>query len=264
MKRLLISTLFVLSVTIGCFAQRNKVILAIFAHPDDEQSVSPVLAKYAASGVTVYVAVATDGRYGFAAHFHVKDPDSLAAIRAHELKCAASMMGIKEPIMLGLHDQLRMKEGMDTLGVQFAAMRNKINSLFNDLKPDVIITWGPSGLTGHPDHRTVSNIVTEVYATKRWKKPANLFYTELATGSISGNRFQLATVDSSYLNVRIPVTKANVDKARAAWHCHKSQYTPAFMNELEQLFWTSQQGTAFFRSYRFNDKIQNSFFAKGE
>jgi hypothetical protein len=39
----------------------KRTLLAIFAHPDDEATVSPVLAKYAAEGVTVYLAVATDG-----------------------------------------------------------------------------------------------------------------------------------------------------------------------------------------------------------
>ena len=41
--------------------QGSRVILAVFAHPDDETTVSPVLARYAREGAKVYLAVATKG-----------------------------------------------------------------------------------------------------------------------------------------------------------------------------------------------------------
>jgi LmbE family N-acetylglucosaminyl deacetylase len=40
------------------------VILAVFAHPDDETFVGPVLARYAREGVKVYLAIATKGEKG--------------------------------------------------------------------------------------------------------------------------------------------------------------------------------------------------------
>ena len=55
------------------------VLLAIFAHPDDEASVAPVLAKYASEGVRVYLAVATDGRLGVSPHAGFAAGDELAA-----------------------------------------------------------------------------------------------------------------------------------------------------------------------------------------
>jgi len=231
------------------YGQKDKVILAVFAHPDDEQSVSPVLVKYAEAGARVYVAIVTDGRFGFASHFATKDPDSLVSIRAMEMNCVTTVLGINEPIMFGLQDQFRMREGMDTLTNQYITTRNKLISLFKELQPDVIITWGPSGLTGHPDHRMVSDIVTEVFSMKHWSKPTNLFYTELSSGSITENRYGLITVDSAFLNVRIKVTANQISKARKAWNCHKSQYTKEITDELQSLFWTSQKGIAYFRSY---------------
>jgi LmbE family N-acetylglucosaminyl deacetylase len=89
-----------------------RTLLAIFAHPDDEATVSHVLARYAAEGVTVYLAIATDGRYGVTEHAKIPAGDSLAAVRAEEAKCAAEKLGIEPPILFGLHDQLKMGEGM--------------------------------------------------------------------------------------------------------------------------------------------------------
>jgi LmbE family N-acetylglucosaminyl deacetylase len=248
----------------SCMAQQNKVILAIFAHPDDESTVSPVLAKYAAAGASVYIAVSTDGRYGFTSHFGMKDPDSLAIVRAAELNCLASTLGINKPIIMGLHDQMRMKEGMDSLGSQLAKMRNRIIMLFNDLKPDLVITWGSSGLTGHPDHRSVSDVVTEVFAMKRWAKPANLFYTEVPSGSIAGAGFYVATVDSSYLNVRVTVSQSEMQKARTAWDCHKSQYTKEGIDELQKMFWNTKNGNFYFRSYRGTETRQTGLFGENK
>jgi LmbE family N-acetylglucosaminyl deacetylase len=242
------------------FAQKNKVILAVFAHPDDESSVSPVLAKYAALGAKVYLAVATDGRYGRTGHYPVTDPDSLAAVRRAEINCTAEVLGIQPPVLMGLHDQLRMKDGMDSLTAQMAAIRERVTELFITLKPDIVITWGPSGLTYHPDHRAVSDVVTEVFLKKQWPKPTDLLYTAVPTGTFDPVSIPLATVDSNYLNVRIAITRAEHAKARKAWDCHKSQYTKEMVDELELLFWTAQKGVFYFQSYRSAQTRRNQLF----
>ena len=43
---------------------KEKTLLAVFAHPDDESTVGPVLAKYVREGATVHLVIATDGRLG--------------------------------------------------------------------------------------------------------------------------------------------------------------------------------------------------------
>jgi LmbE family N-acetylglucosaminyl deacetylase len=42
--------------------QRSRVLLGMFAHPDDETIVGPALSRYARDGVKVYVVFATDGQ----------------------------------------------------------------------------------------------------------------------------------------------------------------------------------------------------------
>src|SRR5688572_10473438 len=74
---------------------RTPVLLAVFAHPDDEASVAPVLAKYASEGVRVYLAVATDGRLGVSPHAGFAAGDELAAARMQEMQCAAEKLGLQ-------------------------------------------------------------------------------------------------------------------------------------------------------------------------
>jgi LmbE family N-acetylglucosaminyl deacetylase len=238
-----------------------RTLLAIFAHPDDEATVSPVLAKYASEGVTVYLAIATDGRYGVTEHAKIPAGDSLAAVRTEEAKCAAEKLGIQQPIMFGLEDQLRMAEGFGPVHEQLATMREKVKELFTTLKPDVVITWGASGWTGHHDHRLVSTVVTEVFQTQKWEKPAQLYYSAIPTGNLPANSpMQLATVDSTYLPFKISVSDADYEKARESWHCHKSQYTPETIEGMHQLLKASLKGTAYFMPVAVSSSEKNSLF----
>jgi len=231
---------------------QGKVILAIFAHPDDESTVGPVLAKYAAEGVSVYIAVATDGRLGVTAHAKIPAGDSLAVVRVGEMKCAAEHLGIHPPILMGMHDQLNMHEGLGALSGQLDTIRNTVAKLFTELKPDVVLTWGPAGWTGHHDHRLVGSVVTEVFASQTWTKPMHLYYAELPTGSLpKDSPFPVATVDPRYLTIKVPLTDKDYDKAKAAWLCHKSQYTPETVEQLHQLVRTTQKGIAYFRPFEF-------------
>jgi LmbE family N-acetylglucosaminyl deacetylase len=227
---------------------RAPVLLAIFAHPDDEASVGPVLAKYASAGVRVYLAVATDGRLGAGAHTGIPRGDSMAAVRAGELQCAADRLGLQTPIRFGLHDQLKMAEGLRTYSEQVGELRDRVRQLFEELQPDAVITWPSSGWTGHPDHRIVSAVVTEVFQSKRWVRPAQLYYPGVPTGRLSESHpFPAAGMDPRYLSVEISLSPPDYEKAKQAWLCHQSQYTPDQIEELHQSLVSKQQGIAHFQ-----------------
>ncbi len=135
------------------------------------------------------------------------------------------------------------------MSMQLNAIRTKVTELFTSLRPDVVITWGPSGWTGHPDHRMVGAVVSEVFASKVWGKPSNLYYPELVSGSIEQNPWGVATVDSAYLPVRITVQSSDFTKAKASHDCHKSQYTPEAAASLQKLAWNAEKGIFFFRPF---------------
>jgi LmbE family N-acetylglucosaminyl deacetylase len=227
-----------------------KTLLAIFAHPDDEATVSPVLARYAAEGVKVYLAIATDGRLGYTEHAKIPKGDSLAAVRKLELQCAAEKLGINPPFMFGLEDQLKMGEGMGAFNTQMDSLRKGVRKLFLELKPDVVLTWNASGWTGHHDHRLVSAVVTEVFESQKWDKPSQLYYSAIPTGNLpEGAALQLATVDKSFLTITITVSEADYAKSKESWLCHKSQYTPEMIEGMHQMIKGSVQNTWYFRPH---------------
>jgi LmbE family N-acetylglucosaminyl deacetylase len=241
---------------------KGKVLLAIFAHPDDEECVSPVLAKYAHEGASVYLVVVTDGRFGVTDFAKIPPGDTLANIRTKEIRCAAEQMGINAPIQLGFHDKLNIDSGFNSETNQLNLMRKKIVQLFVDLKPDVVLTWPSAGWTGHLDHRLVGDVVTDVFAGTHWSKPVQLFFPGLPSGNkeLANSPFYFAMVDSAYLTVKIELSDVDISKAFAAWACHKSQYTQDGLKYMSSHLWDLKNKVAYFRPFFSDGRKHQSLF----
>lgn len=204
----------------------DKTLLAIFAHPDDESTVSPVLHRYAREGVDVTIAITTDGRLGFQEHANIPAGDELAAVRREEMKCAAEKLGAKL-VHFAYHDQLRAGEGYDGHIPHVRAMQRDVAGLIEALQPDAIITWGPDGGSNHMDHRLVGDTVTAAYLGRDWGKPMSLFFYGTPASLIEdGDARLLRGVHDDYLNVEISYKPEDYEAAAASVRCHQSQFTP--------------------------------------
>lgn len=135
----------------------NLTILAVFAHPDDEAfGTGGTLARYAAEGCDVYLATATRGEAGQIALPALATPASLPAVRERELRCACQIYGIHPPIFLDYVDgQLAIVHQGQAVG--------KLVKIIRQLRPQVMITFGPEGIYGHYDHLAVHRWATAAY-----------------------------------------------------------------------------------------------------
>ncbi len=134
-------------------------LMAVLAHPDDEAlGVGGTLAKYASAGVEVFLLTATrgdGGRYrGYAQNdSHHPGPEALANIREAELHAAASVLGVREVSLLDYRDR-----HLDRVNVREAVAA--IARHLRRVRPDVVVTFGPDGAYGHPDHVAISQLTT--------------------------------------------------------------------------------------------------------
>ena len=151
-------------------------ILVVVAHPDDETAIAPVLAKYSELGSEIKLVIATDGRHGVTPHAGIPSGDSLVAIREVEAKCSCKELGIDEPIFLDLLDGLGGVNGMSSIFGQLADMHELLIRVLDEQQPDVVLTFGPDGDSGHPDHRLVSNVITQVLLERPWSENPDLYY----------------------------------------------------------------------------------------
>ncbi len=208
----------------------GKVIMAVFAHPDDELSIGPLMAKYAREGATVQLVTVTDGRYG-TGQTDLKPGDELTALRNVEVNTAAEKMGIEKPIWMGYHDQLKLKDGFFGHVPYVQQLMKDLDSLVTLIKPDVIITWGPDGGSNHMDHRLVGASISQVYLSKEWGKPSMLYYVATPSSHIDDEEGQLLRgVADDYLSTVISFEEQDREKAIEAMYCYKSQFAEDLMD----------------------------------
>jgi LmbE family N-acetylglucosaminyl deacetylase len=231
-----------------------RTLLAVFAHPDDEQVVAPILARYAREGVRVVLAIATDGQKGVREHAGIAAGAPLATARAAEARCACERLGIQPPVLMGTED------GALHAARHAAAARDHIARLMAELTPQVVVTWGPDGVTGHADHRTISNLVTEVVQRGGKGVPSRLYYVGLPAERLAalpaasgpagaGVPRDLAVVAERFLPIRITYSEADARKAADALACHKSQYTPEEVAMMTRLTRTLEDGAVRLRPW---------------
>jgi len=236
--------LWLLAGTIA-FAADKPALLAVFAHPDDETIAGPLLARYAKEGYKVHLLTLTAGQLGTAEHAKIPAGDALGALRTKELACAVDKLGLSGHTLLGFKDQ-GFAVGWAAEPMNDAA--NRVREAINTLRPDVVITFGPDGITGHPDHRTAGNITTQAFQQRSLLKypPKKLYYVafpdspntpgEWAAGREVSAEFITTEVDGGPF----------IDAAFAAIQCHQSQWTPETMAGLRKML-ESQKGVVALR-----------------
>jgi LmbE family N-acetylglucosaminyl deacetylase len=131
---------------------RLGTTVVVWAHPDDETYLSGgTAAALVGLGQRVVAVTATRGEAGGAD----PSPEGRAAtawVRTAELDEALRILGVREHVWLGYED------GCCADADPERAVRRLIR-LFDDVRPDTVLTFGPDGFTGHPDHRAVSGWV---------------------------------------------------------------------------------------------------------
>ena len=134
-------------------------LMAVLAHPDDESlGVGGTLAKYAAEGVDVFLVTATRGELGSYQGIRRDDPrhpgpSALGKIREAELRAAATELGVCDVTLLDYCDgQLDAADAWQAVAAVAVHLRR--------VRPDVVVTFGPDGAYGHPDHIAISQFAT--------------------------------------------------------------------------------------------------------
>jgi LmbE family N-acetylglucosaminyl deacetylase len=124
-------------------------VVGVWAHPDDETYLAGgVMALARAAGSRVVCVTATSGERG-TTDPQRWPPDQLAALRAVELARSLEILGVVEHHGLGLPDG-------GCADLDPAGPVARIAAVLDEVAPDAVLTFGPDGITGHPDHRTVS------------------------------------------------------------------------------------------------------------
>lgn len=124
-------------------------VMAVWAHPDDESFCGAgLMMAAAAAGRRVVNVTATLGELG------TDDPtrwtpERLGRRRRGELAQALDHLGGADIELLGIRDG-----ACEELDERIGARR--VATAMERYRPELVLTFGPDGVTGHPDHQAIS------------------------------------------------------------------------------------------------------------
>jgi LmbE family N-acetylglucosaminyl deacetylase len=261
-------------------------LMAILAHPDDETfGNGATLARYAAEGVDVTVVTATRGQRGwFGDPAAFPGMEALGQQRESELRAAAKALGLREVVVLDQLDGDLQQADSEQVVCELVAHIRRV-------RPQVVLTFGPDGAYGHPDHMAISQLTTTAivraadaryghHCTSRGPHAVSKLYHMALTAE------HAATYEGAFGDIRMLVdgterrpvitpdwmVSARIDAGvhwRAAWQaaaCHRTQIpnydTLAGMTEVEQRhLWSTNEYLRVFSTVPVSPGREDDLFA---
>jgi LmbE family N-acetylglucosaminyl deacetylase len=133
-------------------------LLGCFAHPDDETwSMGGSFALLVPKGVRGAVWTATRGQAGEIADGSGATRETLAEVREAEERAAMAALGVTE-VEFGDFVDGRVADADP------AELVRAVLGALERVRPDVVVTMEPGGVTSHPDHVAVSAAVRAAFA----------------------------------------------------------------------------------------------------
>lgn len=140
--------------------RRGHVLAFVVAHPDDDvMGASGLIALRRDDPDLRFVLVhATDGEAGQIAPGSGATPETLGEVRREEDRRGWAVVGR----MPDRHEWLGLPDGR-LADLQPGLLADRIAEILAEERPDVVCTFGPDGITGHPDHITVGQATSEAF-----------------------------------------------------------------------------------------------------
>jgi LmbE family N-acetylglucosaminyl deacetylase len=233
-------------------------MLACFAHPDDEVfSCGGVMTLNRQRGIHTTLVCATKGEAGEISDPALANRDNLGLARGRELAAAASILGVDDLRFLGYRDSGMAGSADNEHPAAYArtpdsAVVSRLARLIREVRPQVVVTFDPTGGYGHPDHIaihrhtvTAVRLAADPTYTPNGEEPwqvSRLFYPAFDRDMFIALREQLIAqgdtppnwgdsedggppLPEQPVHARINI-EAVVDAKWAAFQCHRTQFGP--------------------------------------
>jgi LmbE family N-acetylglucosaminyl deacetylase len=140
--------------------------------------------------------------------------DELPAVRERELRCACAALGIEPPIVLDYEDSHLSEAAPQIIVAQILDMADK-------LRPQVMLTFGPDGLSGHPDHIAIGQFAAQAF---RFADDVIALYTPAVPQSLvtALGMTHIRAVPDEAITLGVDVSPVWESKL-AAIRCHATQ-----------------------------------------
>lgn len=150
-------------------AARSATMVTVFAHPDDETfSVGGSVAAAVDRGARVTAVCATRGEVGEIAAGVEATRETLGGVREAELRAACAALGVTDVRFLDYRDSGMAGSADNTHPEALAAapdeeVTGRIAAILREVRPEVVVTFEPEGVYGHPDHKKISRCTAAAF-----------------------------------------------------------------------------------------------------
>lgn len=160
-------------------------LVMIFAHPDDESfGFAGTASALADAGHDLSYVVGTRGEVGEILVEGLATPETLGEVREAELRAALEIMGVSELHLLGHRDSgmagsEHNKDPRAFINQSLEEVAARVADILLEARPTIVLTYGPDGIYGHPDHlmaHKVGTAAVHLAGHRGWQTP-NLYYS---------------------------------------------------------------------------------------
>ncbi|MBA2288304.1 MAG: PIG-L family deacetylase [Ktedonobacteraceae bacterium] len=146
----------------------TRRLLGLYAHPDDEGTMSGAFLRYGAEGVETGLVCATRGEVGEISDPALATPENLGQVREGEMRAAAEVLKLNHLWFLDYRDS-GMAGTADNndprafVQVNPAEVVGKLVAIIRQFQPQVMVTFDETGGYGHPDHIAIHRYATSAF-----------------------------------------------------------------------------------------------------
>ncbi len=235
----------------------SRRIACVFAHPDDDTfGIAGSLALHAADDPAITIVLATSGEAGRIADPSLATREQLGPVREAEDLASWHALGLKPDVRF-----LRHPDGA-LARIPRAELAGALVRILQEVAPEVVVTFGPDGITGHPDHVSIGAAATDAFTAVRENasEPAFARLLHVAVGASDLDRLNqglrargLEPIDSTQPFMPRPVPDERIgvrvdcsgvfDRKLEALRAHKTQ---AELEDVPFDLWPTMLGTEAF------------------
>jgi len=145
-------------------------VACVFAHPDDDTfGVAGSLALHAGDDLELAVILATSGDAGRIADASLATRETLANVREAEDLASWRAVGLEPDLRF-----LRHPDG-GLSGMPREQLVAEVRALLEAAAPEIVVTFGSDGITGHEDHVAIGEVATQAFGALRTSASGSAF-----------------------------------------------------------------------------------------
>ena len=236
-------------------------LLLVHAHPDDESIFGGgAIIKAHGEGKRVVLVTCTGGEVGEIHNMdEAENRPRLKEVRRQELERAAEILGVDRIVWLGYRDSGMAGTGDNQNPESFhmAPLEDtaaRLEAIIAEEAPDVVVTYGPDGIYGHPDHVKAHQTTVAAFEllAGKGRAPARLWYAVIPRSGMEEFRRRMeesgddpASFDNNTI-AGVPDDEIDAvldvqefaERKKRAFQAHVSQNDPSsfFLNTPDDLF----------------------------